>query len=76
MSTVQKKTLSTEKSREQIVQCKIFGRPPESVVKSCRARMGRPIANVPETVRQRAKVSPRKKFKKSSLVFLNFESVV
>jgi hypothetical protein len=29
MSTVQKKILSTEKSREQVVQCKLFGRPPE-----------------------------------------------
>jgi hypothetical protein len=68
--------MSTEKSRGQVVQRKSFGRPPESVVKSCRARTGRPIANDSETVRQRAKVSPRKKFKKSSLVFLNFESVV
>ena len=61
--------MSTEKSREQVVQRKSFGRPPESVVKSCRARMGRPIASVSEAGRQRAKVSPRKKFKKSSLVF-------
>ena len=61
--------MSTEKSREQVVQRKSFGRPPESVVKSCRARMGRPIANDSEASRQRAKVSPRKKFKNSSLVF-------
>ncbi len=48
---------------------KELGLPPESVVKSCRARVGRPIANVSETGRQRAKVSPKKKFKKASLVF-------
>ena len=73
MSTTQKKTLSTEKSREQVVQSKSFGRPPERVAKSCRARMGRPIAaNVSETVRQRAKVSARKELKKASLIFKNF----
>ena len=62
--------MSTEKSREQVVQRKSFGRPPESVVKSCRARMGRPIAaNVSETVSQRAKVSARKELKQASLIF-------
>jgi hypothetical protein len=68
MSTVQKKS-STEKSREQVVQRKSFGRPPESVVESCRARMCHPIANVSETSRQQAKVSTSKKFKKASLIF-------
>ena len=38
-----------------------FGRPPESVVKSCRARVVRPIANDSEAGRQRAKVSPKEK---------------
>ncbi len=62
--------MSTEKSREQVVHLKSFGRPPESAVKSCRARMGRPIAaNVSETVRQRVKVSARKELKKASLIF-------
>jgi hypothetical protein len=62
--------MSTDKFCEQVVQRKSFGRPPESVVKSCRARMGRPIAaNVSETVRQRAKVSARKELKKASLIF-------
>jgi hypothetical protein len=65
--------MSTDKFCEQVVQRKSFGRPPESVVKSCRARMGRPIAaNVSETVRQRAKVSARKELKKASLIFKNF----
>jgi hypothetical protein len=61
--------MSSEKSREQVVQRKSFDRPPESVVNSCRARMGRPIADNSETGRQRAKVSPSKKFKKASLIF-------
>ena len=61
--------MSTKKSREQVVQRKSFGSPPESVVKTCRARTGRPIANDSEVGRQRAKVSPRKKFKKASLNF-------
>jgi hypothetical protein len=61
--------MSTKKSREQVVQRKSFGRPPESVVKTCRARTGRPIANDSEAGRQRAKVSPSKKFKKASLIF-------
>ena len=39
---------------------KKLGRPPESVVKNCRARTGRPIANGSETVRQREKVSQGK----------------
>jgi hypothetical protein len=69
MSTVQKKKCQPRKSREQVVQRKSFGRPPESVVKNCRARMGRLIANDSEAGRQQAKVSPRKKFKKASLVF-------
>jgi len=38
--------------------------------------MGRPIANASEKSSQRAKVSPRKKFKKASLIFSNFPSVV
>ncbi len=42
---------------------KKFGRPPENVVKNCRARTGRPIANVPEVVRQRAKLSQGKRLK-------------
>jgi hypothetical protein len=46
-----KEKMSTEKSREQVVQRKSFGRLPESVVKSCRARMGRPIADNSETGR-------------------------
>jgi len=49
--------MSTDKFCEKVVQRKSFGRPPESAVKSCRARMGRPIANVSETSRQLAKVS-------------------
>jgi hypothetical protein len=62
--------MSTEKSREQVVQRKSFGRPPESVVKSWLARIGRPIAaNVSETSRQRAKASARKEFEKASLIF-------
>ena len=66
MSTEQKKISSTEKSCEQVVQRKSFGRPPESVVKSCRARIGRPIAaNVSETSRQRAKVSQGERLKKA-----------
>ena len=69
MSTVQKKISSTKKSREQVVQRKSFGRPPESVIKSCRARMGRPIADNSETGRQREKASARKGFKKVSLIF-------
>jgi hypothetical protein len=60
--------MSTEKRCEQVV-AKEFGHPPESFVNSCRARMGRPIANDSEAGRQRAKVSPRKKFKKASLIF-------
>ena len=45
---------------------KEFARQPESVVKSCRARMGRPIAaNVSETSRQRAKVSQGERLKKA-----------
>ena len=53
--------MSTEKSRKQVVQHKSFGRPPESVVNNCHARMGRPIANDSEAGRQRAKVSPKEK---------------
>ncbi len=64
-----KEKMSTEKSREQVVQRKSIGRLPESVVKSCRAKMGRPIANVSEKSRQRAKVSARKELKKASLIF-------
>jgi hypothetical protein len=56
---------------------KKFGRPPESVVKSCHARIGRPIANVSETVRQRAKVSQGKRHKKSvSLIFQIFRQPI
>jgi hypothetical protein len=51
MSTEQKKKMSTEKSREPVVQRKSFGRPPENVVKSCRVRTGRPIVNVSESSR-------------------------
>jgi hypothetical protein len=61
---VQKKKCQPRKSREQVVQRKSFGRPPESVVKSCRARMGRPIADNSETGRQRAKVSSGKSLKR------------
>ena len=62
--------MSTDKFCEQVVQPKSFGRPPESVVMSCRARMGRPIAaNVSETSRQRAKASARKEFEKAALIF-------
>jgi hypothetical protein len=57
--------MSTEKHYEQVVQRKSFGRPPESVVNSCRARMGRPIANVAEAGRQLAKVSQGKRLKKA-----------
>jgi hypothetical protein len=69
MSTEQKQISSTEKSREQVVQRRSFGRPPESVVNSCRARLIRPIANDSEAGRQRAKVSQSKKFKKAFLIF-------
>jgi hypothetical protein len=66
----EKGKMSTDKFCEQVFQHKSFGRPPESVVKSCRARMARSIAaNVSETVRQRAIVSPSKKLKKASLIF-------
>ena len=61
--------MSTDKFCEQVVQRKSFGRPPESVVKSCRARVVRPIANDSEAGRQRAKVSARKELKKASLIF-------
>jgi hypothetical protein len=61
--------MSTDKFCEQSRPAEEFGRPPENVVKSCRARMGRPIANDFEAGRQQAKVSPRRKFKKASLVF-------
>jgi hypothetical protein len=76
MSTVQKKKCQPRKSREQVVQRKSFGRPPESVVKNCRARMGRLIANDSEAGRQRAKVSPSKKSKKAFFDFSNFRSAV
>jgi hypothetical protein len=69
MSTEQKKNAHREALRASRPS-KEFCRPPESVVKSCRARMGRPIAaNVSETSRQRAKASARKEFKKASLIF-------
>jgi hypothetical protein len=53
---------------------KEFCRPPESVVNSCRARMGRPIANFSDTSRQRAKVSKENVLKKRVLDFSNFPS--
>jgi|LakMenEpi03Aug12_release.lakeMendotaPanAssembly.Ray.scaffolds.fasta_scaffold810683_1 hypothetical protein len=64
-----KEEMSTEKSREQVVQRKSFSRPPERVVKSCRAQTGRPIANDSETSRQREKVSHGKCFKNLGLWF-------
>jgi hypothetical protein len=76
MSTMQKKKCQPRKSREQVVKRKSFGRPPESVVKNCRARMGRLIANDSEAGRQRAKVSSSKKSKKAFFDFSNFRSAV
>jgi hypothetical protein len=65
--------MSTDKFCEQSRPAEEFGRPPESVVMGCRARMGRPIAaNVSEASRQRAKASARKELKKASLIFLIF----
>ena len=68
MSTEQKKKcplriLTSKSSAEK------FGRPPESVVKSCRARTGRPIVNIYGSSRQRAKASAKKELKKVSLIF-------
>ena len=64
--------MSTDKFCEQSRPAEEFGRPPERVAKSCRARMGRPIADNSETGRQRAKASARKELKKASLIFLIF----
>ncbi|MFM7855436.1 MAG: hypothetical protein ACKO96_26795, partial [Flammeovirgaceae bacterium] len=45
-----------------------FCRPPESVVKSCRARIGRQIVNISESSRPPRKMSPRKVYREKYLI--------